>query len=257
MKALRSSITAQIELGLPFDEPRTERGQQDGKLRDRWETAYFQEREAYKFNGDLYQVFNSKGEPMTPQVCIDFVTETLERASGMHFNPEGMKPEKILGALDFDEILGVRRRQELAVRDYARMNPKHLSMKDYRVSEWVRYEKIDKFFEFVLDQKDEMRPGDIVIIRGRAAWDRYAEVHTHTFYIYESDPITGMPILLAGNSGKPRITTWDSEMLRAPKRSIRHRIRPDSDWLYDHVVLKRPLRGERWSAPLTVVAEDK
>ena len=256
LKALRSAITQQVELGLPFDEPRTERGQQDGKLRARWEKAYKNGDKAYKFNGDLYQVFNSAGAPMTPQVCIDFVTETLERASGMHFNEEGKKPEKVLGALDFDEILGDNRRKELAIRNYARQSPKQLKMIDYPVSSWVRYEKVDAFFAFVENERDEMRPGDIVIIRGRAAWDRYEEVHTHTFFVYEADPITGMPTLLAGNSGKPRIVTWDGEMLRAPKRSIRHRIRPDTEWLYDHVVLRRPLRGERWAAPLTV-AEDR
>ena len=91
---------------------------------------------------------------------------------------------------------------------------------------------------------------------GRAAWDRYEEVHTHTFFIFESDPITGMPMLLAGNSGKPRIVTWDSEMIRAPKRSIRHRIRLNTEWLYDHIVIKHPAEGERWAASLTV-AEDR
>jgi hypothetical protein len=257
LKSMRTAIAQQVELGLPFDEPRTERGQQDGKLRKRWEDAYFGGQKAYRFNGDLYQVFSAAGAPMTPQVCIDFVTETLERASGMHFNREGLSPQKITGALDFDELLGLDRRKELAIRNFARTNPNVLQMIDYPMSKWVRYEKIDKFFGFIEDNKDDMRPGDIVIIRGRAAWDRYEEIHTHTFFIYEADPITGMPTLLAGNSGKPRIVTWDSEMLRAPKRSIRHRIRPDTEWLYDHVVLDRPRKGQRWASPLTVVAEDK
>jgi hypothetical protein len=129
-------------------------------------------------------------------------------------------------------------------------------MIDYRMSDWVPYEKIDKFFRFVEDHRDDMRPGDIVIIRGRAAWDRYEEMHTHTFYIFESDPISGIPMLLAGNSGKPRIVTWDSEMIRAPKRSIRHRLRPNTEWLYDRIVIKHPAEGERWAASLTV-AEDR
>ncbi len=256
VKSLRQAIAQQVELGLPFDEPKTERGQEDGKLRDRWEKAYLAGRKAYRFNGDLYQVFSPTGSPMTPQVCIDFVTETLERASGMHFAPEGEAPKKILGKIDFDEILGFKRRQELAIRNYARENPDKLSMIDYPMSDWVRYEKIDKFFKFVEDNKDDMRPGDIVIIRGRAAWDRYEEIHTHTFYIYEADPITGMPMLLAGNSGKPRIVTWDSEMIRAPKRSIRHRLRPNTEWLYDHMVIERPAEGERWAASL-IVTEDR
>lgn len=256
VKALRMAIVQQVELGLPFDEPKTERGQQDGKLRDRWEAAYFAGQKAYKFNGDVYPVYNSAGSPMTPQVCIDFVTETLERASGMHFTHQGEPPKKIGGAIDFDQILGTGRRQELSMRNYARENPDKLSMIDYRVSDWVPYEKVDQFFNFVEEHRDDMHPGDIVIIRGRAAWDRYAEMHTHTFFIFESDPISGMPMLLAGNAGKPRIVTWDSEMIRAPKRSIRHRIRPNTEWLYDQIVIKHPAEGERWAASLTV-AEDR
>jgi len=250
--ALRSAIAEQIRLGLPFDEPRTERGQQDGKLRARWERAYYRDKKTYKFNGDKYSVYNEKGAPMTPQVCIDFVTESLERASGMFYSSQGQSPEQVRGALDFDEILQGHRRQELAMRSYARLNPHRLSMIDYKVSEWVHYEKVNKFYAFLRREKDRIRPGDIVIIRGRAAWDRYAELHTHTFFIYESDPITSMPTLIAGNAGKPRISTWDDEMLRAPKRSIRHRIRPNMEWLYDHIVLRTPLRGERWAAPLSV-----
>ena len=239
-------------MGLPFDEPKTERGQEDGKLRARWEHAYFSGRKTYKFNGDKYSVFNPDGTPLAPQVCIDFVTESLERASGMHFAPVNEKPHKIKGALNFDELLGGFRRQELALRNYARLNPHRLELLDFPQSEWVRYENIDQFFEFVEAEKENLRPGDIVIIRGRAAWDRYSEVHTHTFFIYESDPVTGMPTLLAGNSGKPRVISWDSEMIRAPKRSIRHRIRPNMEWLYDHLVLRTPLRGERWAQPLSL-----
>lgn len=252
LDALRRAIADQVELGLPFDEPRTERGQQDGKLRERFERAYHSKRESYEFNGDTYPVYNARGDALAPQVCIDFVTETFERASGMHLTPKDQTPTKVLGALDFDELLEGSRRQEMAIRNYARTNPHRFSLIDYPLSEWVRYEKIDQFFEFLSEQRDEIRPGDIVIIRGRAAWDHYREIHTHTFIIYQSDPITGMPTLLAGNAGKPRISTWDGEMLRAPKRSIRHRIRPNMEWLYDHLVLRTPLRGEQWAAPISL-----
>jgi hypothetical protein len=252
LDALRRAIAEQVRMGLPFDEPRTERGQQDGKLRAKWEQAYFGGKEKYKFNGDTYSVYSASGAPIAPQVCVDFVTETVERASGMHFAPHSQKPHKILGALNFDELLEGSRRQEMALRNYARTNPHRLSLIDYPITDAVAYEKIDPFFDFLEQNKEDLMSGDIVVIRGRAAWDRYREVHTHTFFIYESDPITGMPTLLAGNSGKPRITTWDDEMLRAPKRSVRHRIRPNMEWLYDHVVLRDPLRGERWASPIAL-----
>lgn len=251
MRVLREEIVHQVRAGLPFDEPKTENGQQDGELRRRFEAAYFSGQSSYKFNGDSYDVYGPKGNPLVPQVCVDFVTESLERASGMYWVNKGEAPKKQLGALDFDELLDGQRRREMALRSFARENPERLELIDFPQSEWVRYEKIDEFFNFVSSKKDIMRPGDIVIIRGRAAWDYYHHEHTHTFFIYESDPITNMPTLLAGNAGKPRIVTWDDEMIRAPKRSIRHRIRPNMDWLYDHVVLRTPVRGERWAAPLS------
>lgn len=252
MRAIRGAIVEQIREGLPFDEPKTENGQQDGELRARWEFAYFNKKKSYTFNGDRYYVYNDHGLPMRPQVCIDFVTETLERATGMHFKPRGQEPAKVRGRVDFDVLLEGLRRQEMALRTFARVNPHQMVIKDFPQQKWVRYEKIDQFFGYLDENKDDFRSGDIVIIRGRAAWDRYREIHTHTFFVYESDPVSGMPMLIAGNAGKPRISTWDGEMLRAPKRSIRHRIRPDVDWLYDHVVVDRPNPGERWAAPIAV-----
>lgn len=252
VRQLRHAVIRQVQAGLPFDEPRTERGQQDGELRERWERAYFGGRANYEFNGDKYEVFDRLGQPMTPQVCVDFVTETLERASGMHFAARDVGPEKIVGSLNFDVLLEGQRRRELALRQFASANPHRLELVDFPQSEWVRYEDIAQFFGFLEKKKEIFSAGDIVVIRGRAAWDHYREIHTHTFLIYETDPITGVPILIAGNSGKPRILTWDAEMIRAPKRSIRHRIRPNMEWLYDHVVLGEPTDGERWAAPLSV-----
>jgi len=49
--------------------------------------------------------------------------------------------------------------------------------------------------------------------------------------VFDTDPVTGMPTLVAANAGRPRIRTWDAEMRNAPKRSIRMRIRPRLEWL--------------------------
>lgn len=256
LRVLRGAIIEQVQAGLPFDEPKTERGQQDGELRRRWEGAYLAGKTEFTFNRDKYEVFDRRGTPLTPQVCVDFITETFERASGMAFAPKGETPRKILGALDFDELLEGQRRQESSLRRYAATNPHRLSILDFPEESWVRYENTSEFFEFIESHKDELRAGDIVVIRGRAAWDYYRDIHTHTFFVYETDPITGMPLLLAGNAGKPRIVTWDHEMMRAPRRTIQHRIRPNMTWLYDHVVLREPVRGERWATPLVVHEND-
>jgi hypothetical protein len=252
LRSLRSAIVEQVRMRLPFDEPKTEVGQQDGELRDRFYEAYMSGRKQYEFNRDKYKVFDKNGQPLVPQVCVDFITETLERASGMRWAPQGQTPEQKRGRIDFDQILEGQKRRESALRDYARLHPEHFSLWSIPESKHVKYKKVWQFFHFVKDRMDDFQPGDIVIIKGYAPWDYYAEVHTHTFYIYEADPVTGMPMLLAGNSGRPRIVSWDTEMLRAPLRSIRYRIRPNAEFLYDHFVLEEPSAEARWAPPLGV-----
>ena len=79
-------------------------------------------------------------------------------------------------------------------------------------------------------------PGDIVMIRGYTSFERRWErqvMHYHSFFIYERDPVSGMPIALVGNPGRPSIRTWLFEGLRTPKRSIWYRVRPRLEWLED------------------------
>ncbi|NLE88193.1 MAG: hypothetical protein GX607_17565 [Myxococcales bacterium] len=251
LRALRQAILTQVNAQLPFDEPRTEFGQQDGELRRHWRRAYLSGKTTYEFNGDEYRVFDRQGVPMVPQVCIDFITESFERATGMHWTHRGEPPEHVLGGLDFTELLGSERRRETGFRDYAERHPEHFAPLNFPRRDWVPYEKEWAFFRFIRDHRDELRTGDVVVIKGKTPWDKILD-HTHTFFIYESDPVTGMPILLAGNSGRPRLIGWDAEMMRAPKRSIRHRMRPNTEWLYDLVVHQSPESGERWAPPLAV-----
>ena len=68
--ALQRVVEQQIEEGLPFDEPKTEDGQQDGKLRAEWRRAYLRGDVEYQFNEDTYWVFNREGRPHVPQVCV-------------------------------------------------------------------------------------------------------------------------------------------------------------------------------------------
>ncbi|MGE0321244.1 MAG: hypothetical protein AB7K71_13030 [Polyangiaceae bacterium] len=222
-------IQQQIAEELPFDEPDNEWGQQDGHLRQRWHAAYLAGEERYDLNFRYYPVFTSSGATRAPQVCIDFISETLERASGTHYRGRGEQPGRVVGNLDFDALLGDERRSVLPFVDYARHAP-GIAVKDFSGSQRVPYQFRSSFFK-LLEQRAELRQGDIVVIRGYAPWDMNHVEHSHSFFIYRTDPLTGVPIRLVGNAGHPELRGWDREMGRAPRRSIRHRIRPSLEWL--------------------------
>ena len=98
---LRRAMLAQIEEQLPFDEPVTEYGQQDGHMRFSWLQAYLAGRNSYTFNKDRYFVYDDQGRPKPPQVCIDFLYDTFERASGTWWQPRNLDPKRTAGRVDF------------------------------------------------------------------------------------------------------------------------------------------------------------
>jgi hypothetical protein len=93
---------------------------------------------------------------------------------------------------------------------------------------------------YLVEHVADFIPGDMLIIGGYVPWDLHRYVHYHSFFIFESDPLTGMPLLLAGNPGSPSLRTWRTEMQRTPLRTFRVRVRPRPDWLAAAVVLEPP-----------------
>jgi hypothetical protein len=81
-------------------------------------------------------------------------------------------------------------------------------------------------------------PGDIVVIFGWTPWDP-RDRHYHSLFVYETDPMTGFPLLIAGNAGRPTIRTWHTEAVRTPRRYLVRRIRPRFDWLETLVEVDR------------------
>jgi len=43
--------------------------------------------------------------------------------------------------------------------------------------------------------------------------------------------VTGMPIAVVANAGRPRIRSWENELQNAPQRAILAHIRPKLPWL--------------------------
>lgn len=243
LQSLRRVMLAEVDEALPFDEPLHEYGfQLDGTLRGRWLDAYMKGRRTYDFNGDSYVVFDSKGRPIVPQVCVDFLTDTLERASGTWYAPRGELPGRTSGKLDFDAMEGVDRtemRRAPGFVSFARPRADAFEVLDD--PERIELGDEDAFYSYLEGHLSDFTLGDAILIKGKTPWDRRF-VHFHSFFIYETDPITGMPIVILGNAGRPSLRVWQTEVRRTPKRAIVHRIRFTTPWL-ESIVAVAPLES--------------
>src|SRR5690606_27617496 len=168
---LRRAMIAQIEDGLPFDEPITEYGQQDGFLRFKWLTAYLAGQRTYRMNGDTYFVYGPGGQPRPPQVCIDFVWDTFERASGTWWERLGAEPRRVVGRVDFGTISDTTLRRADMLIDFARKDSR---FEVFSVPANERYPmwKKQQFFGYLADNADRFQPGDIVMIRGYTGFEK-------------------------------------------------------------------------------------
>jgi hypothetical protein len=235
---LRNVVLDQVREGLPFDEPKTEYGQQDGRLRPAWEQAYRLNLAAYRFQGDVYTVFTAEGRPMVPQVCLDFLLDTLDRAGGGWWGNKEQPRERSRGRFD-REGLGLENPRSIdQFIVLAGTRPSQMDLMTVPPAERVEFRRERAFLDYLAAHANDFQVGDMVILRGylpRPSDRRHDIMHFHSAYVYETDPITGVPILLAGNAGVPRLTTWRYEMSRSPRRAIHYRIRLRTDWLESFV----------------------
>ena len=225
---LVSVVKEQVDEALPFDEPRTEDGQQDGKLRPEWRSAYLNGSSSFEFNGDRYAVFDGSGRPRPPQVCIDFVLDTFERAGGTWWEPRGGVRQRVVGRLEFDDTAMENRRSVERFIEFARSHGEAFEVYEPPPESRVPLRNRQQFFAELFRLRAQFRRGDIVAILGPRDDEK---LHYHSFLIVGSDPLTGMPTELAANAGRPRIRSWEGEMQNAPRRSILARVRPRQLWL--------------------------
>ena len=225
---LVSVIKEQVDEALPFDEPKTEDGQQDGKLRPEWRSAYLNGSSSFEFNGDRYAVFDASGRPRPPQVCIDFVLDTFERAAGTWWEARGGRRQRVVGRLQFDDTAMENRRSVERFIEYAHAHGEAFDVYEPPPEARVPLRNRQQFFAALYRARAEFQRGDIVAILGPRDDEK---LHYHSFLIVDADPLTGMPTELAANAGRPRIRSWEGEMQNAPRRSILARVRPRQLWL--------------------------
>jgi hypothetical protein len=258
LEPLRRAMVLGIEDGLPFDEPLTEYGQQDGRLRRLWLQAYLARRSDYEFQGDKYYVFNAAGRPLVPEVCVDYIFDSFERAGGSWWRSRGEPRERLHGKLDFATLSDETLRRATSFIDFAAKHPESFDVVTLPEAERVPFKFAKRLADYLTEEADHYQPGDVVLIRGYAPWDKPWQPkvqHTHSFFVYESDPVSGMPITLAGNPGRPLLQTWQFEAFRTPDRSIWTRVRPHLGWLES--IVDENLPGEPLAAPVPLAVDRK
>jgi hypothetical protein len=161
-------------------------------------------------------------------VCIDFVLDTFERASGTWWQPRDRGRQRVLGRLQFEDSELENRRSVESFIGFARAHPESFDVYEPPPEARVPLRNRAQFFTELFRARSEFKRGDIVAILGPRDDEK---LHYHSFLIVGSDPLTGMPTELAANAGRPRIRSWEGEMQNAPRRSIFARVRPRSVWL--------------------------
>jgi hypothetical protein len=223
MQAIRETVTKAVDESFRFDRPEKEPNHfRDGILRPQWMTAYLQGRTNYTFEKHSYSVFGPDGLAYPPEVCVDFIIDTYERAAGSWFRPQGETPGRTPGRLSLSAPKKPAPRGVIGLADFAEDLPELFQVIRFQGQEKVPFGERTKFFENLRDRAD-LRPGDIVSIQGLKK-DDY--VHQHGIFVERVDPLTGFPFGLADQMRRPRRRTWEGIMAEAPKRSLYYRARP-------------------------------
>ena len=218
------AVTAAIDETLRFDRPEGEKtAERDGHLRPFWLGAYLQGQQAFQHEGTTYAVYDPKGRPYPPEVCVDLVLDSFERAAGTWYRGRGEPPGRVVGALDFDSFGIKNRRGVLAFEQFAVSRPDLFESMRLPPHERVQFGERSRYFKYLVDHADDFRPGDVVAIQGQK---RDGLIHQHAILIERADPVTGFPYGLADQMKKPRRRTWEGIMAEAPLRSLLYRVRP-------------------------------
>lgn len=221
---MREVVTAQVDEALPFDRPREVTGpDEDGALRPHWVSAYLRGQSGFEVDGKGYPVFLPDGRPQPPQVCVDFVLDTYERAAGSWYVPRGERPKRVEGRLDISSHGIENRRGVLGFLKFAEETPALFEVRSFKGKERIPFARRREFFDFLHEHAELFRAGDVLAIHGLKRDDR---VHQHAILLEYTDPITGFPAGLADQMKVPRRRTWEGIMAEAPKRSLLYRARP-------------------------------
>ena len=100
---------------------------------------------------------------------------------------------------------------------------------DFPGRDRVPFRRRREFASALARNSHALREGDLLVIHGLREEDM--ENHFHTVIVLSTDPLTGIPTVVAGNAGRPRIRSISAAMRNASRRSIKHRIRVNPGWI--------------------------
>jgi len=237
MVRVREVVRAMTKEELPFDAAPE---QTNGVLRRDWRRAYLQGKTQFSSSGRDYPVYTDDGQPRPPQVCIDFLTDVWERASGTWYQPAvvedlegkrgqlGPQPKLLEGGIRFDQTRIKNRRSVVQFERFTRKNDELFDVWEVPKRERVKFEERAEFYRYLETAADRFRVGDMLIIHGYKEGGR---PHYHSLLITETCPVTGAISLVASNAVKPREQTLEGIMHLSPGRTLRSRIRVRAPWL--------------------------
>jgi hypothetical protein len=228
---VEAAVESMVEERPGFDEPKDEAEdtQEDGELRQEWAKAYYAGERKFHYRELEYAVFDRRGRAAPPEVCIDFFFDVWERASGNWFRPRGSRPGRTAGYLDFSRLEGLVRRHIPSVLEYATRPGSPLLRYDIPALDQRPLRDREGLARGLARSAGQIREGDALVIHGLREEDE--EEHYHAVLVLASDPLTGMPMVVADNSGRPRIRSLASAMASAPRRAVKHRLRLSPEWI--------------------------
>ncbi len=230
---IEQAVDRAVDEALRFDRPEgVKHAELDGKLRPVWWNAYRRKQPYFSYDGVSYAVYDASGRAWPPQVCVDLVLDTYERASGTWFTARGEAPRRVTGGLDFDTYGIVNRRGVLAFEQFASKHPELFETRRFEGAERIQFGERTMFFEFLAEHSELFRAADVVAIQGRK---RDGLIHQHAIFVEATDPITGFPYGLFDQMKRPRRRTWEGIMAEAPARSLLYRVRP-TDRVFEAIV---------------------
>lgn len=229
IRLMKKAMMEQVQEKIPFDEPKYEVGQEDGKLRDAWLNYFYRGSLKYQYTNQRMTeenyIYGHLGKPLPPQVCVDFLVDTIDRTAGSWYTDVGdrRKPQKTEGTFNSTHLR--YKDEDGKDKHYAIRNVRGFTHFASDHPEWFEIINVDDkvkigsddFFTYLKTLK--LQEGDMVFIRGEVPWDENKE-HFHSFIIYQNDPVSGMPVLLAMNAGHAALRPWKIETNRTPKRHI-------------------------------------